>query len=322
MAYDNNHMIPLPSKPKIIQEKQNTAIFEIEGLYPGYGVTIGNTLRRVLLSSLEGAAVTQVKIRGVSHEFSTIPGVLEDVVMIILNLKKLRFRIFTQEPQTETLSVRGEKEVKGKDFKLPSQLEIVNPDTHIATLTKSSAALNLEIQVEKGVGYEPVERREIRKKEIGVIPIDAIFTPVRRVSFSVENMRVGKRTDFDRLRIEIETDGTLSPSEALKQASEILLSHFSLFSQSFEKPTEKKIKTEKESRKEEKSKKEEVKRIKVEDLKISQRTKNALIKNNIKTIGGILKKSANDLMSLEGLGERGVEEIKKVLKKFKLELKE
>jgi len=305
-------MIPLPKKPKIIQEKENIGVFEIEGLYPGYGITIGNSLRRVLLSSLEGAAITQVKIKGVSHEFSTIPGVLEDVVMILLNLKKLRFRSFTSEPQTATLSVRGEREVKGKDFKLSPQLEIVNPQTHIATLTKSSSTLNLEIQVEKGVGYEPVERRELKKKEIGVIPIDAIYTPVKRVSFAVENMRVGKRTDFDRLRIEIETDGTLSPKEALIRASEILLEHFSLFSEAFKEP----------SPKEEIPKLSgDIKKMKIEDLKISQRSKNALINNNIRTLGGLLRKSEESLLELEGLGKRGLEEIKKALKKFGFELK-
>jgi DNA-directed RNA polymerase subunit alpha len=308
-------MIPLPSHPKIIQKKGNTALFEIEGLYPGYGVTIGNSLRRVLLSSLEGAAITQVKIKGVSHEFSTLPGVLEDVIIILLNLKKLSFRSFTSEPQIATLSVKGERTVKGKDFKLPPQIEIANPEAHIATLTKSSAELNMEVQIEKGVGYEPVERREVKKKEIGVIPIDAIFTPVKRVGFWVENMRVGKRTDFDRLKIEIETDGTLSPEEALKNASEILLKHFSLFSGAFEK-----VPTEKEKQKEAGEEK-DLRKMKVEELKISERTKNALIKNNIKTIGGILRKSERELLSLEGLGEKGVEEIKKVLKKLNLELR-
>ncbi|RLC40011.1 MAG: DNA-directed RNA polymerase subunit alpha [Candidatus Nealsonbacteria bacterium] len=312
------HMIPLPSQPKIIQKKGNTALFEIEGLYPGYGVTIGNSLRRVLFSSLEGAAITEVKIKGVAHEFSTLPGVLEDVVMILLNLKKLRFRSFAQEPQIATLNVKGEKEVKGKDFKLPPQVEIANPQSHIATLTKSQASLNMEVKIEKGVGYEPVERREIKKKEIGVIPIDAIFTPVKRVGFWVENMRVGKRTDFDRLKIEIETDGTLSPEEALKEASEILLNHFSLLSKISEKKSEKEI-SPKEKKEEEK---EDIRKMKIEELKVSERTKNALVKNGIRTVGGLLRKSERDLLNLEGLGEKGVEEIKKVLKKLNLKLKD
>lgn len=222
-------MIPLPSAPKIVESKKNRAVFEIEGLYPGYGATIGNSLRRVLISSLEGAAVTQVKIRGVSHEVSTIPGVLEDVINIILNLKKLRFKMSSREPQKGTLKVKGAREVKGSDFEFPSQVELVNKTAKICTITDKKKELEMEIQIERGVGYEPVEMRKREKLEIGVIPIDAIFTPIRNVSFRVENMRVGKRTDFDRLFLDIETDGTITPQEAFSQASEILVKHFSTF---------------------------------------------------------------------------------------------
>ncbi|MDI6603051.1 MAG: DNA-directed RNA polymerase subunit alpha [Patescibacteria group bacterium] len=231
-------MIPLPLQPKIVKkERKNLATFEIEALYPGYGVTIGNSLRRVLLSSLEGAAVTQMKIKGVSHEFSTIPGILEDVIQIMLNLKQLRFKIYTQEPQKAFLKVKGEKEVKGSDFEIPPQLELVNKDCHIATLTDKKAELEMEIQIEKGIGYRPREARKKEKLEIGTIPLDAIFTPIRRVAFRVENMRVGERTDFDRLFLEVETDGTISPETAFFQASDILVKHFSLFSETF-KPEE------------------------------------------------------------------------------------
>lgn len=228
-------MIPLPQKPKIVEKKGNWALFEIEGLYPGYGVTLGNSLRRVLISSLEGAAVTRMKIKGVPHEFSTIPGVLEDVIQIMLNLKQMRFRVFTEEPQKGFLKVKGEKEVLGSDFKLPAQVELVNPNCHIATLTDKKAELEMEIQIEKGIGYSPREQRKREKLEIGAIPLDAIFTPIRRVTFRVENMRVEERTDFDRLFLEVETDGTISPEEAFSQASEILFSHFSLFAETFPK---------------------------------------------------------------------------------------
>ncbi|PIR89711.1 DNA-directed RNA polymerase subunit alpha [bacterium (Candidatus Gribaldobacteria) CG07_land_8_20_14_0_80_33_18] len=231
-------MIPLPSLPKIIKEEKNKAIIEIEGLYPGYGATMGNSLRRVLLSSLEGAAITQVKIKGVSHEFSTISGVLEDVIMIILNLKKLRFKMFSEESQHASLKIKGQKEVKGKDFKLSPQIEIVNSSAHIATLTAKSAEIDMEVQIERGVGYQTVEEREIKKWDVGVLPIDAIFTPIKKVTFRVENMRVGKRTDFDRLLLDIETDGTISPAIAFSKASKIVLDHFNLFSQ-FEKEIEK-----------------------------------------------------------------------------------
>ncbi|PIR71945.1 MAG: DNA-directed RNA polymerase subunit alpha [Candidatus Nealsonbacteria bacterium CG10_big_fil_rev_8_21_14_0_10_36_228] len=231
-------MIPLPLQPKIIEKKGNYARFEIEALYPGYGVTIGNSLRRILLSSLEGAAVTQMKMKNVPHEFSTIPGVLEDVILIMLNLKQMRFRLYTQEPQKGFLKVKGEKEVKGSDFELPSQVELVNPDCHIATLTQKSSELEMEIQIEKGIGYSPKEARGREKLEIGTIPIDAIFTPVKRVAFQVENMRVGERTDFDRLFLEVETDGTISPEAAFSQTSEILVKHFSLLAESFKEKAE------------------------------------------------------------------------------------
>jgi len=231
-------MIPLPLQPKIIEKKGNYARFEIEALYPGYGVTIGNSLRRILLSSLEGAAVTQMKMKNVPHEFSTIPGVLEDVILIMLNLKQMRFRLYTQEPQKGFLKVKGEKEVKGSDFELPSQVELVNPDCHIATLTQKSSELEMEIQIEKGIGYSPREARGREKLEIGTIPIDAIFTPVKRVAFQVENMRVGERTDFDRLFLEVETDGTISPEAAFSQTSEILVKHFSLLAESFKEKAE------------------------------------------------------------------------------------
>jgi DNA-directed RNA polymerase subunit alpha len=226
-------MINLPHPPKIVKKEGNKAIFEIEALHPGYGVTIGNSLRRVLLSSLEGAAVTQMKIRGVSHEFSTVPGVLEDVITIMLNLKQLRFRLFVAEPQKAVLKVKGEKEVKGLDFILPAQVELANKNCHLATLTSKSAELEMEIQIEKGIGYSSRETRQKEKLEIGAIPVDAIFTPVKRVSYRIENMRVGERTDYDRVFLEIETDGIIAPEQALWQASEILVKHFSLLLEAF-----------------------------------------------------------------------------------------
>jgi len=224
-------MISLPLHPKIIKKENNKAVFEIEALYPGYGVTIGNALRRVLLSSLSGASVTQMKIKGVPHEFSTIPGALEGVIDIMLNLKQLRFKIYTDEPQNATLKIKGEKEVLGSDFKLPPYVELINKNAQIAVLTTKSAELEMEIQIEKGLGYQPRESRKKPKERsaIGVIYLDAIFTPIKRVAFRVENMRVGERTDFDRLFLEIETDGTISPEAALGQAGEILVKHFSLF---------------------------------------------------------------------------------------------
>ena len=313
-------MILLPKPPKVISKKENWARFEIEALYPGYGVTIGNSLRRVLLSSLSGVAITQVKIKGVQHEFSTIPGVLEDVIVIIMNLKQMRFKIYTEESQKATLKIKGEKEVKGSDFEFSSQVELVNKSCLIATLTDKKAELEIEIQIEKGIGYEPVERRKRQGRlEIGVIPIDAIFTPIKRVSYKVENMRVGERTDFGRLYLDIETDGTIAPKEAFLQASEILAKHFSLLRETFEAPPQpiKEISIKKTAEKKEG----DLIKIGVEDLKLSARTLNALLNNNIKTVGGILRKSEDTLLELEGIGEKGVKELKKALKKLGLELK-
>ena len=226
-------MIPLPSQPKIIEKKENSVIFEIEGLWPGYGVTVGNSLRRVLLSSLPGSAVTQVKIKGVQHEFSAMQGVLEDVVTILLNLKQLRFKLYTDEPQKINLIVKGEKEVKGSDLDLSSQVALVNKDAHIATLTDKKSELDIEMLIENGMGYEPVEARKKSKLEIGTIALDAIFTPVRKVSYRIENMRVGEKTDFDRLILELETDGSITPGDAINQASEILVGHFALIGGTF-----------------------------------------------------------------------------------------
>lgn len=213
-------------KIKKISETKKEGIFEVEGLYTGYGLTLGNALRRALLSSLPGAAVTQIKIKGAEHEFSTLPGILEDIVEITLNLKKVRFHFYASEPQILTLRVKGEKEVTAADIKGNAQVEIVNPEAYIATLTNKNAELEMEITVDKGAGYVSAEARKTEKLPIKTIAIDAIFSPVVKVNFSVENMRVEDRTDFNRLKLEIETDGSIYPSSALRKASNILKDHF------------------------------------------------------------------------------------------------
>lgn len=305
-------MILLPSPPKVIEKKDSFAKFEIEGLCPGYGVTMGNSLRRILLSSLPGFAVTQAKIKGVQHEFSTMPGVLEDVITILLNLKQLRFKLFSDEPQRGTLKVKGEQEVKGSDFQLPAQAQLISKDVHIATLTDKKAELEIEILIEKGMGYEPVERRKQGKAEIGTIALDAIFTPIRKVNYKVENMRVGERTDFDRLFLELETDGTIAPEEAFAQACQILVDHFSLFANAFKLKTIKEIAT--------KHGVSDPTQISIESLKFSTRTKNALGKANIKTVADILIKKEEGLSKVKGLGEGGLKEIKRKLKRLGIEL--
>lgn len=225
--------ITSPQKPQITAIGPNHAKLEILGCYPGYGTTLGNALRRVLLSSLDGAAAKSVKIKGVSHEFSTISGVMEDVVQIILNLKQVRFKLHGDEAVKVTLKSKGEGVVTAADIKAPSSVEIVNPDQIIATVTDKKAVLEMEIEIDRGVGYVPVEVRERDEqngREIGVIAIDAIYTPIKRVNYDIENMRVGKRTDYDKVTLEIVTDGSITPAEAFEKSVAILVSQFSSLS--------------------------------------------------------------------------------------------
>lgn len=216
---------------KKLSEKDNIGVFEIEGLFPGSGATIGNALRRTLLSALPGGAITQIKIRGIDHDFSTLPGMMEDVVEFTLNLKQVRFRFFANEPQTLKLVIKGEKEVKAGDIQTNPLAEIVNPGLHLASLTKKSAELDVELLVEKGLGYVSVESRQLERISVGVIMLDAVFSPVVRVTFSTEQMRVGERTDYNRLKIEIETDGSISPAGALHKCADVLRDHFNKISQ-------------------------------------------------------------------------------------------
>ncbi len=211
---------------KTLSEKGAEGSFAIEGLEAGYGLTIGTALRRVLLTSLPGSAVTQIKVKNATHEFSTLPGLKEDLVEFSLNFKKLRFSVHGDEPQVITLHKKGEGEVTGKDIKLNSQVELANPDMVLGTLTTKSADLTVEITVERGMGYVPSEARQMEKLPIGAIGIDAIFTPVVSVNVTVEDMRVGKRTDFNRVLLDVVTDGTVTPSAAVVHAAAVLRDHF------------------------------------------------------------------------------------------------
>lgn len=215
----------------MLSSEGNKATFEIGPLMPGYGATITNPLRRVLLSSLEGTAVTSIKIKGVEHEFTTIPGVLEDIIEIILNVKNIRFRLHGEGAVKLSLHVTGEKEVKAKDIKLTSDVELINEDQHIATLTDKKAELDMELEIERGVGYISVEQRRKDKLAIGVIAIDALFSPVKSVNFTVENIRVGQRIDYNKVVLEVETDGSITPEAALKRSSEILIDNFKVISE-------------------------------------------------------------------------------------------
>lgn len=309
-------MITLPTKPRIVKSKGNQASFEVKECYPGYGITLGSALRRVLLSSLPGAAIISVKIKGVQHEFSAIPHVMEDAVQIILNLKQVRLKFFGDQPATVLLKVKGEKEVKAGDIKTTSEVEIVNPEAHIATLTNKKAELNMELEISSGLGYLSVEQQKRGKLEIGKIAIDAIFSPVLRVNYSIENMRVGDRTDYDQLTVNIETDGSITPEEAFNQAAQTMVNHFKIFTKIDDKEEKKVVKTKKKIKKEIKVKRKDLTKTKVEDLKISSRVITNLTDAGLKTAAGIARKSEDDLMDIEGLGKKGVVEIKRALGKL------
>jgi len=320
------YKIIMPSKPRVVLEEGNKGVFEIDGLYPGYGHTLGNSLRRIILSSLPGASITSIKIDGVSHEFSTIEGVKEDVIVIILNLKKTRFKMLSDETQTVSLSIKGPKDVTASDIKTSGQVEILNPDLHIASVT-GKVNLDIEMTIEKGLGFIPKEILQKEKVDVGTITVDAIFTPIRRVSYEVENMRVGDKTNHNRLRMSIETDGTLTPREALSKCIEIMINQLKAIID-FKEPEEE-IKVEKklntEEKKEEDKKGEDftdILKTRTDTLDLSTRTLNALSAANIRTLGGLARKKREDLLEVEGIGEKGITEIKKVLGKFGLNLKE
>ncbi len=318
-----DYTILLPSKPRVISEEGERGVFEIDGLYPGFGHTLGNSLRRIILSSLPGVAITAVKIAGVSHEFSVIEGVKEDVVTILLNLKKVRMRFSTDEPETLYLKVKGEKVVKASDLEVPGQVEILTPDEVIATITGKNTVLDMEIKAEKGLGFMPKEMIEKSRVDIGTIALDGIFTPIRRASYEVENMRVGDRTDFNKLRMTIETDGTVSASVALSSAIEIMINQLKAIVGFREDEPIVKEKSAREDRDPatKASVDPEVLKTRVESLDISPRTRGALSLANIRTVGGLARKKERDLLEIAGLGEKGIQEIKKALGEFGIILK-
>ena len=323
--------IILPTKPRVVSENENQGSYEIEGLYPGYGQTLGNSLRRIILSSMVGTAITSLKIKGASHEFSTVPGVKEDGIMLILNLKKVHFKMSDDGPHTVTLKAKGVKTVTAGDLDLPGQLEVSNPKQHLATLTEKNAELEIELVVERGLGYLPKEALGREKNEIGNIVLDSTFTPIRRVSYEVENMRVGDRTDYNRLRLNIETDGTISPREALEQSVKIMIRQLSAIVGFREEEVVAALsgeaaQTSREEAGAENEGKEKVSedilKTRIDNLDLSSRAVKALTAAGIRTLGGLARKKASDLEEVEGLGDKAIEEIKKVLQKHDLTVKE
>ncbi|MDP3661796.1 MAG: DNA-directed RNA polymerase subunit alpha [bacterium] len=313
--------IVLPSKPRIIKENANVGSYEIDGLYPGYGHTLGNSLRRIILSSLPGAAITSVKVAGASHEFSTIEGVKEDVISIILNLKRVRFNLTTDEPQTILLKVKGPKEVTAESFECPGQVFVLNPEQVIASISGKGTLLDIEARVEKGLGYVPKEMVQKERVEIGAIALDAIFTPVRRVNYEVENMRVGERTDFNRLRFTIETDGTVSPHQALEKSIQIMIDQLRAVVGFREEEAPVKIEAAKVVKEPRRDIDPEVLKTRMDTLDLSTRTKLALSNSGIRTVGGLVRKKEEDILDIDGLGSKGVQEVKKMLGNFGITLK-
>lgn len=304
--------IPLPNRARVEQSGNNRYTLTLEPLYPGYGVTIGNVFRRVLLSSMPGAAVTSVKIKFADHEFSTVPHVKEDVIQIILNLKQLRVRSHSTEPVKVFLKVKGEKIVTAADIKENDQVEIVNKDLHIATLDGKNSELDMELTIEQGRGYVPVEARENEKLEVGALAIDAIYTPIKAVYFDVTNVRVGQITNFDKLVVNLETDGTVTGDEAVNIASHILVDHFSMMF--ITDVLEEKVgaaKVEPEAPIDEESADSEAvsQESDLDSVNLSNRAKNALLKNGVNTVAALRNLSDDDINNIDGLGKKTINEI-------------
>ncbi len=304
-------------KPKIecVNMTGNYGKFVVEPLERGYGTTLGNSLRRILLSSLPGAAVTSVKIDGVLHEFSTIEGVVEDVTDIILNLKELLVKLHTDEPTTVRIEAEGEGEVTAGDIKAGSDVEILNPDLHIATLDKG-ARFYAEIVLEKGRGYVPAERNKKPDQPIGVIPVDSIFTPVRKVNYTIEDTRVGQVTDYDKLTLEVWTDGSIAPDQATSLAARILNEHLMLFVNLTEGASEVEIMVEKEEEKRDK-----LLEMTIEELDLSVRSYNCLKRAGINSVEELTKKTEEDMMKVRNLGRKSLEEVRQKLEVLGLSLK-
>ena len=305
-------------KPRIdtVELDGNYGKFVVEPLERGYGITLGNSLRRILLSSLPGAAVTSVRIDGVLHEFSTIPGVVEDTTNIVLNLKNLLVKLHSDDPVTAQLVVDREGQVCASDIEVPSQVEIVNPDLHIATLD-TDVRLEMEITLERGRGYVSAERNKNANHSIGVIPVDSIFSPVLRVNYEVEDTRVGQDTDFDRLVLEVWTDGSIAPNEAVSLSAKILIEHLRLFMNLTESTSEIEIMVEKEE-----EEKDRLMEMTIEELDLSVRSYNCLKRAGINTVEELTRRTEEDMMKVRNLGKKSLQEVKEKLAALSLSLRE
>ncbi len=311
--------VTLPSKPRVVSEAEFQGVYEIDGLFPGYGHTLGNSLRRIILASLPGATITQVKIEGVPHEFATIAGVKEDVITILLNLKRVRFKLHGDGPIKVTLKQSAVGVVTAKDMVVPSQIEILSPEQPIAEITEKGTTLDMELTIERGLGYVPREIHQRDKVEIGTIALDAVFTPIRRANYEVENMRVGDRTDYNRLRLMIETDGTITPREALEQSIEIMIHQLKAVI-GFQDQSQETVVAEVAAPVATTEPDTEVLKTRIETLELSSRTLQALEAASIRTVGGLVRKKKDDILALDGIGPKGVEEIIELLTSMGLSL--
>ena len=315
--------ITLPKNPTIVSDDGIHGVIEIDACFPGYGITLSNALRRVLISSLDGVAITSVKIKGVKHEFSTIPGVMEDVVALVLNLKQVRFKAAGEGPFSATLSVKGDKTITAGDIKPKGDVDVLNKDLYIATLTDKKAELDMDIELSRGFGYETVEKRQNVKLEIGTIALDAHYSPIVSVTSRVENMRVGDQTDYNKIIFELETDGSIAPKEAFRKAAVILQDQFSaLVSFAGEIAPSTRMEEAATDNSAEEKNPEDITKLKLEELDFSKRTLNILQENGSKTVGGLMRKTASSLLELEGMGDKSIEEIQDQLKTLGLFLKE
>ena len=298
-----------------IDNDSNYAKFVCEPLERGYGITIGNSLRRILLSSLPGSAITSVKIDGVLHEFSTIPNVVEDVPEIVINLKQVRLKLDQNEEKTLRIDVRKPGEVKAGDIITDGTVEILNPDLHIATVSEGGT-LKMELTADMGRGYNNAEKNKKTDQPIGVLPIDSIYTPVKKVNYSVENTRVGQRVDYDKLTIEVWTDGSLKPYEALSLAAKVMTGHLELFIDLSETAKNTQVMVEKEE-----NKKERVLEMSIEDLELSVRSFNCLKRAAIATVEDLTNKTEADMMKVRNLGKKSLDEVTNKLHALGLDFK-
>lgn len=323
--------IVLPTKLHVVEENGAKGVYEIEGLYPGYGHTLGNSLRRIILSSLPGVSITAVRIKGADHEFATLDGIKEDVLTILLNLKKVRFALHTGESATVTLKVKESKVVTASSFETTGDVEVTTPDQYIAEVTSKDSELEIELTLAKGVGFVSKEDFTDQEMPIGHILVDAIFSPIRKVNYEVENMRVGDRTDYNLLRVNLETDGSISAKEALESALKIMIDQFKAILDLKELENTKDIAEveaviavdevviEDEIDEDERV---ELLKTRVDTLDFSSRTEKALSNASIRTLGGIVQKTPENLLALDGFGQKSLDEVIDTLATFKLILKD